>query len=56
MALPKKLIGEFFKRVKKVYIIEELDPFWKKISGLWDLDQRREEPFPHLRGTESASR
>lgn len=25
--LPKNLIGEFFKRVKKVYIVEELDPF-----------------------------
>lgn len=25
--LPKNLIGEFFKKVKKVYIIEELDPF-----------------------------
>jgi indolepyruvate ferredoxin oxidoreductase alpha subunit len=25
--LPKKLIGDFFKKVKKVYIIEELDPF-----------------------------
>lgn len=25
--LPKNLIGEFFKRVKKVYVIEELDPF-----------------------------
>jgi indolepyruvate ferredoxin oxidoreductase, alpha subunit len=25
--LPKKLIGEFFKKVKKVYIVEELDPF-----------------------------
>src|SRR4030067_2600488 len=25
--LPKNLIGEFFKKVKKVYIVEELDPF-----------------------------
>jgi indolepyruvate ferredoxin oxidoreductase alpha subunit len=25
--LPKNLIGDFFKKVKKVYIIEELDPF-----------------------------
>jgi indolepyruvate ferredoxin oxidoreductase alpha subunit len=25
--LPKNLIGEFFKRVKKVYVVEELDPF-----------------------------
>jgi indolepyruvate ferredoxin oxidoreductase alpha subunit len=25
--LPKNLIGEFFKKVKKVYVIEELDPF-----------------------------
>jgi indolepyruvate ferredoxin oxidoreductase alpha subunit len=25
--LPKNLIGEFFERVKKVYIVEELDPF-----------------------------
>jgi indolepyruvate ferredoxin oxidoreductase alpha subunit len=25
--LPKQLIGDFFKRVKKVYIVEELDPF-----------------------------
>jgi indolepyruvate ferredoxin oxidoreductase alpha subunit len=25
--LPKDLIGEFFKKVKKVYIVEELDPF-----------------------------
>ena len=25
--LPKTLIGEFFKKVKKVYIVEELDPF-----------------------------
>ena len=25
--LSKSLIGEFFKRVKKVYIVEELDPF-----------------------------
>jgi indolepyruvate ferredoxin oxidoreductase alpha subunit len=25
--LPKSLIGEFFKKVKKVYIVEELDPF-----------------------------
>jgi indolepyruvate ferredoxin oxidoreductase alpha subunit len=25
--LPKNLIGEFFKKIKKVYIIEELDPF-----------------------------
>jgi len=25
--LPKDLIGEFFRKVKKVYIVEELDPF-----------------------------
>lgn len=25
--LPQNLIGEFFKKVKKVYIVEELDPF-----------------------------
>ena len=25
--LPKNLIGEFFKKVKKVYVVEELDPF-----------------------------
>jgi indolepyruvate ferredoxin oxidoreductase alpha subunit len=25
--LPKNLIGDFFKKVKKVYIVEELDPF-----------------------------
>jgi indolepyruvate ferredoxin oxidoreductase alpha subunit len=25
--LPKNLIGEFFEKVKKVYIVEELDPF-----------------------------
>jgi indolepyruvate ferredoxin oxidoreductase alpha subunit len=25
--LPKNMIGEFFKKVKKVYIVEELDPF-----------------------------
>jgi indolepyruvate ferredoxin oxidoreductase alpha subunit len=25
--LPNNLIGEFFKKVKKVYIVEELDPF-----------------------------
>jgi indolepyruvate ferredoxin oxidoreductase alpha subunit len=25
--LPENLIGEFFKKVKKVYIVEELDPF-----------------------------
>ena len=25
--LPKNLIGEFFKKVKKIYIVEELDPF-----------------------------
>jgi indolepyruvate ferredoxin oxidoreductase alpha subunit len=25
--LPKNLIGEFFRKVKKVYIVEELDPF-----------------------------
>jgi indolepyruvate ferredoxin oxidoreductase, alpha subunit len=25
--LPKGLIGDFFKKVKKVYIVEELDPF-----------------------------
>jgi indolepyruvate ferredoxin oxidoreductase, alpha subunit len=25
--LPKKLIADFFKKVKKVYIVEELDPF-----------------------------
>lgn len=25
--LPRGLIGEFFKRVKKVYVVEELDPF-----------------------------
>jgi indolepyruvate ferredoxin oxidoreductase alpha subunit len=25
--LPKNLIGEFFKKVKKVFIVEELDPF-----------------------------
>jgi len=25
--LPKNLIGEFFKKVRKVYIVEELDPF-----------------------------
>jgi indolepyruvate ferredoxin oxidoreductase alpha subunit len=25
--LPKNLIGEFFKKVKRVYIVEELDPF-----------------------------
>jgi indolepyruvate ferredoxin oxidoreductase alpha subunit len=25
--LPKNLIGEFFKRVKKIYVVEELDPF-----------------------------
>ncbi|NWF92974.1 MAG: indolepyruvate ferredoxin oxidoreductase subunit alpha [Syntrophaceae bacterium] len=25
--LPKRLIGEFFRKVKKVYVIEELDPF-----------------------------
>src|SRR4030043_402099 len=28
--LPKNLIGEFFKKVKKVYIIEELDPFFEE--------------------------
>ena len=27
--LPKNLIGEFFKKVKKVYIVEELDPFFE---------------------------
>jgi indolepyruvate ferredoxin oxidoreductase alpha subunit len=25
--LPENLIGEFFKKVKKVYVVEELDPF-----------------------------
>lgn len=25
--LAKKLVGEFFKKVKKVYVVEELDPF-----------------------------
>ena len=25
--LPKNLIGEFFKKVKKVFVVEELDPF-----------------------------
>jgi indolepyruvate ferredoxin oxidoreductase alpha subunit len=25
--LPQNLIGEFFKKIKKVYIVEELDPF-----------------------------
>ena len=25
--LPRKLIAEFFKKVKKVIVIEELDPF-----------------------------
>jgi indolepyruvate ferredoxin oxidoreductase, alpha subunit len=25
--LPRNLIGEFFKKVKKVYVVEELDPF-----------------------------
>jgi indolepyruvate ferredoxin oxidoreductase alpha subunit len=28
--LPKNLIGDFFKKVKKVYIVEELDPFLEK--------------------------
>ncbi len=28
--LPKNLIGEFFKKVKKVYVIEELDPFMEE--------------------------
>jgi indolepyruvate ferredoxin oxidoreductase, alpha subunit len=27
--LPKKLIAEFFKKVKKVFIVEELDPFYE---------------------------
>jgi indolepyruvate ferredoxin oxidoreductase, alpha subunit len=25
--LPKNLVGEFFKKIRKVYIVEELDPF-----------------------------
>jgi indolepyruvate ferredoxin oxidoreductase alpha subunit len=28
--LPENLIGEFIKKVKKVYVIEELDPFWEE--------------------------
>jgi indolepyruvate ferredoxin oxidoreductase alpha subunit len=27
--LPKKLIAEFFKKVKKVFVVEELDPFFE---------------------------
>jgi indolepyruvate ferredoxin oxidoreductase alpha subunit len=27
--LPKKMIADFFKQVKKVYVIEELDPFFE---------------------------
>jgi indolepyruvate ferredoxin oxidoreductase alpha subunit len=28
--LPQKMIGEFIDKVDKVYIIEELDPFWEE--------------------------
>lgn len=27
--LPKKLLAQFFKKVKKVYVVEELDPFFE---------------------------
>ena len=43
-AFPKKMIAEFFKKVKKVIIVEELDPFLEteiKAMGYQDLAWQR---------------
>jgi indolepyruvate ferredoxin oxidoreductase alpha subunit len=45
--LPKNLIGEFFKRVKKVYVVEELDPFFEhSIGGMGFRPKGGKDRFP----------
>ena len=54
--LPKNLIGEFFKKVKKVYIVEELDPFLEEnIRAMGFKPKGGKESIPHLWRIESIS-
>jgi len=56
MASAQKFDRRVFKKVKKVIVIEELDPFWKKTSGPWVQTERREESILHVRGIQPAHR
>lgn len=45
--LPRNLIAEFFKKVKKVYIVEELDPFLEEsIRAMGFKPKRGKDRFP----------
>ena len=44
--MPKKLITEFAKNIKKIYVVEELDPFWEEQIKAMGIDVIGKEIFP----------
>jgi indolepyruvate ferredoxin oxidoreductase alpha subunit len=44
--LPQKLITEFSKKVDKLYVIEELEPFIEDSVKAWGIDVHGKDIFP----------